>query len=116
MEFSTGALVPIPGSFIVVEYNTGSAVEGATVVIKNGEDILAQGTTNEKGEVTFNVRGFPEKIDVELKKQEYALSKIEGLKVEDIVGDFKEVQLRTAKLSTDPDSQTFPEVTLIFLI
>ncbi|HHV01243.1 MAG TPA: hypothetical protein GXX68_03525 [Defluviitoga tunisiensis] len=113
-SFSTGALVPIPGSFIVVEYNTGSAVEGATVVIKNGEDILAQGTTNEKGEVTFNVRGFPEKIDVELKKQEYALSKIEGLKVEDIVGDFKEVQLRTAKLSTDPDSQTFPEVTLIF--
>ncbi|PNR97229.1 hypothetical protein [Petrotoga sp. 9PWA.NaAc.5.4] len=113
-SFSTIALEPIPASLIVVSFNTGSAVEGATVVIKNGEDVLARGTTNEKGEVTFNVRGFPEKIDVELKKQGYALSKIEGLKVEDIVDNFKEVQLRTAKLSTDPDTQTFPEVTLSF--
>ena len=113
-SFTTGSLEPIPASFVVVGYNTGPAVEGATVVIKNGEDILTEGTTNEKGEVTFNVRGFPEKIDVEVKKQGHALSKIEGLKVEDIVGDFKEVQLRTAKLFTDPESQTFPEVTLSF--
>lgn len=108
------ALEPIPGSFTVVEYNTGPAVEGADVVVKSGDDILAQGVTDGTGKVTFNLRGFPEKIDVELKKQEHALSKIEGLKTENLVDNVKEVQLRTAKLDKEPDSQTFPEVTLSF--
>ncbi len=61
MEFSTGALEPIPGSFIVVEYRTGHPVEGANVVVKSGDDILAQGVTDENGQITFNVRGFPER-------------------------------------------------------
>jgi len=113
-SFSTGALEPITGSFIVVEYRTGSAVEGANVVVKSGDDILAQDVTDENGQVTFNLGGFPEKIDVELKKQEHALSKIEGLKTEELAYNVKEVQLRTAKLDRDPDSQTFPEVTLSF--
>jgi len=98
----------------VVEFNTGPAVEGANVVVKSGDDILAQDVTDEKGQVTFNVRGFPEKIDVELKKQEHALSKIEGLKVDELIENVKEVQLRRAGLYTDPDTQTFPEVTLSF--
>ena len=113
-SFTTGSLEPIPASFVVVEYNTGPAVEGATVVVKNGEDVLAQGVTDENGQVTFNVRGFPEKIDVELKKQGDALSEIKDLKTEDLAYNVKEVQLRTAELSTDPDSQSFPEVTLSF--
>ena len=75
-SFSTGALEPIPGSFIVIEYYTGHPVEGANVVVKSGDDILAQGVTDENGQITFNVRGFPEKIDVELKKQGDALSEI----------------------------------------
>ena len=113
-SFSTGALEPIPGSFIVIEYYTGHPVEGANVVVKSGDDILAQGVTDENGQITFNVRGFPEKIDVELEKQGHALSKIEDLKTEYLADNVKEVQLRTAKLSTDPDTQTFPEVTLSF--
>jgi len=113
-SFSTGALEPITGSFIVVENNTGPVVEGANVVVKSGDDILAQGVTDENGQVIFNLSGFPEKIDVELKKQGYALSKIEGLKVDELIENVKEVQLRTAKSEQDPDNQTFPEVTLSF--
>lgn len=75
---------------------------------------MAQGVTDENGQITFNVRGFPEKIDVELEKQGHALSKIEDLKTEYLAYNVKEVQLRTAELSTDPDSQSFPEVTLSF--
>jgi hypothetical protein len=113
-SFSTGALEPITGSFIVVENNTGPVAEGANVVVKSGDDILAQGVTDENGQVIFNLSGFPEKIDVELKKQGYALSKIEGLKTEYLADNVKEVQLRTAKSEQDPNNQTFPEVTLSF--
>jgi len=102
------------GTFLVIAYNAGPAVEGANVVVKSGSDVLAEGMTNEDGEVTFDVAGFPEKVDVEIKKGGHAISKIEGLKVADFVNQFKEVQLREAKLSTDPDEETFPEVTLTF--
>ena len=102
------------GSFLVVEYQTGPAVEGATVVVKNGSEVLVEDVTDENGEVTFNLSGFSEKIDVELKKQGYALSKIEGLKREDLENGVKEVPLRKAKLDKNPDTQTFPKVTLTF--
>lgn len=103
-----------PGTFLVVAYNTGPVVEGANIVVKSGNDVLAQGVTNEDGLVTFDVTGFPEKVDVEIKKEGYALSKIEGLKVSDFVNNIKEAQLREAQLYPDSDTQTFPEVTLTF--
>ncbi|PNR93134.1 MULTISPECIES: hypothetical protein [unclassified Petrotoga] len=103
-----------PGTFLAIAYNAGPAVEGANVVVKSGNDVLAQGVTNEDGEVTLDVANFPEKVDVEIRKEGYALSKIEGLKVTDFVNNIKEVQLREAKLYPDPDTQTFPEVSLTF--
>ena len=88
MEFFNWCFEPIPGSFIVIEYYTGHPVEGANVVVKSGDDILAQGVTDENGQITFNVRGFPEKID-ELEKQGHALSKIEDLKTEYLADNVK---------------------------
>jgi hypothetical protein len=101
-------------TFLVIAYNTGQVVDGANVVVKSGHDVLTQGVTNEDGEVSFDIAHFPEKIDVEIKKEGHAISKIEDLKVADFVNDVKEVQLREAILDPDPDTQTFPEVTLTF--
>ncbi|POZ92855.1 hypothetical protein [Petrotoga halophila] len=103
-----------PGTFLVVAYNAGPVVEGANVVVKSGSDVLARGMTDEDGEVTFDVTGFPEKVDVEIKKDGYGISKIEGLKVADFVNNVKEVQVRESDLSPDPDEETFPEINLTF--
>lgn len=82
----------IPGTF-VVESSSGSSVEDAEVVVKSGNVELASGTTNESGEITFNIANFPEFIDVEVSKEGYALSKVEGLKVETIKNDSKNIIL-----------------------
>ncbi|HOK88320.1 MAG TPA: hypothetical protein PK404_05755 [Fervidobacterium sp.] len=100
------------GTVLVKAYNTGYAVDGASVKIKSGANVLATGTTNENGEFTFGLAAFPEKIDIEVTKDQYALSKVEGLKVSDLVGNVKEVVMKTAGLKPDPSTQTFPTVTL----
>jgi hypothetical protein len=101
-------------TFSVVAYNAGPAVGAADVVVKSGNYVLAQDVTDENGEITFDVANFHEKINVEIKKEGYALSKVEGLKVADFVNNIKEVQLREAILDPDPDTQTFPEIKLTF--
>lgn len=105
---------------VVVAFNSGPAVEGAEIVVKDGDtgETIATGTTDENGVATFNVSDFPEgveMIDVEAKKYGYALSAVRGVKVEKAREKAIEMIMKEAKLNSDPDSETLPDVTLEFL-
>lgn len=96
----------------VAQYNSGPAVEGATIIVRDhetGEEVL-QSTTDEEGKVVLNVSELPEKIDIEAEKSGYALSKIVGIKVVSARTKPVEMQLRVAALNPDPSSQEYPTV------
>ncbi|MCD6551326.1 hypothetical protein [Thermotoga sp.] len=103
----------------VVSYNSGPAVEGALVTVKDHEtgETLATGTTDESGAVSFAIVGLHggfKLLDIEAKKDGYALSAVEGLKIGSSEIESVEMIMKEAKLKSNPDEETLPEVTLEF--
>ncbi|PLV59346.1 carboxypeptidase regulatory-like domain-containing protein [Thermotoga sp. KOL6] len=103
----------------LVAYNSGHGVESAVVTVKDHETgaVIFTDTTDESGFAHLVVPGLqygPRFVDIEAKKNGYALSAMRGLRIEN--GEIKVVEMimKEAKLSSDPDNETFPDVTLEF--
>ena len=99
-------------SIYVVEYNSGPAVEGATVTISDGvNEFIA--LTNDKGVVQFDPDDFGDAVNVVVSKNEYSISRVSGLKPEN--SKTYEIIMKKANLNSDPGSQEFPEVNVEFM-
>jgi len=98
--------------FVVTNWNAGPAVERARVNVYEAgtENLIGSVLTNEFGVADVGVITVPEKIDVEVVKQGFARSKVEGLKPAAVNDIPFGILLMTAQLNSDPTTETDPVV------
>ncbi|QTA37200.1 hypothetical protein JYK00_05470 [Thermosipho ferrireducens] len=87
--------------FYVTDYNSGAAVEGASVkILDESGGIRGEGVTDTEGKVTISsvLKGDEELLDVVITKSGYAVTRIEGLKLTKDSTTLNEAKLRVASV------------------
>lgn len=102
-------------SIYVTDSKSGPIVEGAEVVVMNASDTaIATETTDATGMVTVNIPDIDtsEKFNIEITKDGFAKTKIEGLKIYAEDNIEKHFTLKPAELNGDPTASGYPDVTI----